>query len=218
MRWIWAILLLATGALKVQAQTFYFQDTSTILIKNTDQSPAHWYIEIFTNASSDTSLRWKTHFSNIPAAWVINFDNQDVFLPVIEDGDSADFTLFGGLPYAQKLIIGAMLNDTPGNGIVYFDIYDPDAPEYVQTISFRFIVTAVGLDELLEAAPLQLQQNVLSVTGNESAHLQIYDAQGTCLLDQEGQTFSLAHLPESQSVFFRLQIGKDLWVVDWMKP
>lgn len=130
------------------SQAFHFDDTTTTLIKTTAQSPAHWYIEIFNDVGVDTTMRWKASFSNIPPQWEVQLDDQDNLTTNIQDGDSADFTLFAGLPLTQKLIIGVTLNDTPGAGSVYFDVYDPAAPEFVQRIQFRFIVTGVGIEEL----------------------------------------------------------------------
>lgn len=131
----------------VQSQAFHFVDTSTTLIKDTDQSPAHWYLEVYNDVGVDTTLRWKASFSNIPVQWTINFDDQDNFYATVNDGDSADFTLFGGLAFPQKLIIGAAFNGVPGTGSIFFDIYDPEDPSYVVTIEYRYIVSAASLEE-----------------------------------------------------------------------
>ncbi len=130
-----------------RSQAFHFVDTSTTLIKDTDQSPAHWYLEVYNDVGVDTTLRWKASFSNIPAQWTINFDDQDNFYATANDGDSADFTLFGGLAFPQKLIIGAAFNGVPGTGSIFFDIYDPENPAYVVTIEYRYIVSAASLEE-----------------------------------------------------------------------
>jgi hypothetical protein len=209
-------VMLGYGAVKAQA--FHVVDTSALLIKNTDQSPAHWYIEVMTDSNVDTTLRWKAHFSNIPAAWEINFDDQDNYYPIVVDGDSADFTLFANLGYPQKLIISAILNNTPGHGIVYFDVYDPDAPSFVQTVSFEFIISAVGLDELLAVAPVTMHDLELTTTDGKIGKLQVYDQQGRCLMNEKGDHFSLENLPSGQAVYLVLQIGDSNWVVDWVKP
>lgn len=141
------------------AQTFHFIDTSTTLVKNTDQSPAHWYLEIYNDAGVDTMLRWKAEFQNIPAQWNVQLDDQDNLTTNIQDGDSADFTLFTGLAFPQKLIIGVTFNGVPGSGSVYFDIYDPDNPTVVQRIQYRFIVSAVSLDELEGETWIQQVEN-----------------------------------------------------------
>lgn len=218
MKTVFALLFVVLGCGAVKAQAFHVVDTSAVLIKNTNQSPAHWYIEVITDSNVDTNLRWKAHFANIPAAWGINFDDQDNYYPVVLDGDSADFTLFANLGYPQKLIIGAMLNNTPGNGIAYFDVYDPDAPGFVQTISYEFIISAAGLDELLASAPVTMLNNVLYLNDGKIGSIQIYDQQGKCLKNEKGQKFSLDEMPDLQTIYLVLQIGDANWIVDWVKP
>lgn len=122
-------------------QTFSFPLSSRTLVKTTDQSPAHWYLEIVNNYGSDTTLRWKTTFVSVPPEWGITFDDQNTFYNPIVTGDSADFTLYGGLTITQKLIIGAVLNGTTGHAFMYFDVYDPENVSVVKTIYFEFIVT-----------------------------------------------------------------------------
>ena len=124
------------------AQSFSFLDTVTVLIKTTDESPAHWYLEVVNEVLVDTTLRWKVHFGqNLPSQWVISFDDQDNFYFPVNDGDSADFTLMAMPISPQKLIIGATLNNTAGNASVYFDVYDPADPSFVQTIEYHFVVS-----------------------------------------------------------------------------
>ena len=134
--------------LNLNAQVFHFDDTTTTIIKTTAQSPAHWYIEIFNDIGVDTTLRWKTHFENIPPQWNINFETQGGYFDPVFDGDSADFILHDSLDFPQKLIIGAATANTPGNGSVFFDIYDPYNPTVVVTIEYHFIITSVGTEEL----------------------------------------------------------------------
>ncbi len=136
------ILSLSLLGFNSQAQAFHFDQTYTVLVKTTDESPAHWYFEILNDVLLDTTLRWKTSFDSwLPPQWVITFDDQNTFYNPIEDGDSADFTLYTMPIVPQKLIIGALLNNTPGNASVYFDVYDPADPSYVVTIQYRFVVS-----------------------------------------------------------------------------
>lgn len=141
MKFICIFFLLFLG-FNSNAQAFSFDDTVTVLVKTTDESPAHWYIEIINEVLLDTTLRWKVSFDpNIPPQWVITFDDQNDFYNPVNDGDSADFLLYA-LPFVpQKLIIGAVLNNTAGTASVYFDVYDPADPSFVQTIEYRFVIS-----------------------------------------------------------------------------
>lgn len=172
---------------KVCSQVFYFQNTETTLNKETNQSPAHWYIEIHSNLEVDTVLRWRSEFQNIPEEWDINLDCQTVNFPEVYDLDSADFILTnkneiannGSIP--QKLVIGATLNDTPGKGTILFDIYDPNEPENSEQIKFNFFIS------LSESASSQTNNkseiilfNEGIIKNNTSRDLEcaIFDAQG----------------------------------------
>ena len=154
MKFLSVICFLLIG-IHSNAQAFSFVDTSTVLVKTTDESPAHWYIEIFNDVAVDTTLRWKASFDpNLPPQWVITFDDQNNFYNPVNDGDSADFTLYAAPSFPQKLIIGGILNNTAGTASVYFDIYDPADPSFIQTIEYRFIISmgsgTWGTEELTE--------------------------------------------------------------------
>lgn len=170
------VLLTTCG---VRAQVFHFDDTSALLIKTVDQSPAHWYLEIQTDIAQDTVLRWKSEFVNIPNEWQISFDDQTTYHTDVQDGDSADFVLQQGLEFPQKLIIGGTLNNTPGHGIVYFDIYDPDFSTYVQRISYEFIVSPLaGVVGLSPGTGMVLENGFLSLADGETFEVTITDLSG----------------------------------------
>lgn len=152
-------------SLGVNGQSFYFIDHETTLIKTVAQSPAHWYIEIYSNEIVDTTLRWKAHFDNVPIEWNISFDDQNNYYAAVNDVDSADFTLFSNLTIPQKLIIGAETNNTPATATVWFEIYDPASSEYRDSIYYHFIISEVNdLDEnLMLKADFKLNDNHLEV-------------------------------------------------------
>ena len=141
------LFILLFSPLTLVGQIFHFDQDSTALIKDVTQSPAHWYLEIFNDIGVDTTLRWKCHYSNIPSQWNCNFDDQNMFHPTVLDGDSTDFTLFSGLSFPQKLIIGAAFNSTPGVGSYFFDIYDPETPNDLVTIEYHYIVGQASITE-----------------------------------------------------------------------
>ncbi len=177
---LFLLLLLPPSA---QSQVFHFEDTSFTLIKTTNQSPAHWYIEIFSDVNVDTTLRWKARFNHVPSEWEINFDTQTHYEDTVVHGDSADFILWPDPAFPQKLIIGAKLNGTPANCSVLFDVYSPEDPSQFQTIVFNFIVSIddAGLSE--ESIPFVQENGKLLFTpeyyGN---YYSIYDVNGRELL------------------------------------
>lgn len=191
-------------------QVFHVSDTSALLVKNTSQSPAHWYIEVFSDASVDTTLRWKaTHFDNIPPEWEILMDDQTVSHSNVEVGDSADFALLANQPFATKLIIGAMLNGTPGHGICYFDIYDPYNPSLIQTISYEFIVTSStnGIADWDEGSFLEWKEGALKVKEDREAHFEVVDLSGKLILENKLiNQLNISELPKNQIVIIRVKL------------
>lgn len=178
---VFSFLIMLSFSFSGLTQIFYFDDTETTLIKDTDQSPAHWYIEIFPNTPVDSVLRWKSDFVNIPSEWSINLDCQTALFPVVEHNDSADFVLWSQPFVPQKLIIGATLNDTPGNGTVYFDIYDPYNPQVSERIAFHFIISLGdnnSLEESVLSSVLEMKNGMLYNISNTDLSCSIFDSQG----------------------------------------
>jgi hypothetical protein len=210
------LLLLSLLPMFSFGQAFYFNDTSTTLIKTTDQTPAHWYIEIFSNELVDTTLRWKTTFSNIPPQWGITFDDQDNNYPVINDGDSADFTLFTGWTFPQKLIIGAHLNNTAGEGSVLFDIYDPNDPSFVQVIEYHFIVGYLTLETLNQnGIDVRRNDDQLVVTSeDETIQLYIHSMDGKLLYTESvfGKSKIDLKMIKAQQAIYSIHYNNSLYV------
>lgn len=199
--------------LHTAAQLFYFEDTSAVLIKTVNQSPAHWYLEILTDSPTDTTLRWKAHFVSVPAAWQINFDDQTTNHSSVEDGDSADFVLFGSPEYPQKLIIGATLNNTPGHGFVYFDIYDPFTPQDVQTISYEFIITPfLGLEDLVMDQYL-LNDGILRRRDKQPFTVEVYDLEGRRIQSVTTVELEVSSLPDLRTVLLKLSAADGTAVI-----
>lgn len=200
------------------AQVFHFDTHSTTLVKTTEQSPAHWYIEIFSDITMDTTLRWKAFFSTIPSAWQISLDDQTNYTNNIQDGDSSDFTLFAGLAFPQKLIIGASLNNEPGTGSVFLKIYDPEFPSYSDTIEFRFIVSAVGIVELVNEGIIKIENNVLTLANENPASLKVYDSSGRLIVDDSTfKRFDCSTLPSNQLFYVTIQQGGKYYTIKWIR-
>lgn len=162
-------------------QIFYFEDTETTLTKETNQSPVHWYVEIFSNIQLDSVLRWKADFVNIPNEWNINFDCQSMSFPTVGHNDSADFVFWSEPEFPQKLIIGAMLNDTPGNGSVYFDVYDPYNREEVERIAFHFFISLSANASLFASdlsSVISLENGVMHNISTTHLSCSIFDSEG----------------------------------------
>lgn len=219
MKFIFTFCLLTLG-FNSFAQVFSFVDTSTALVKTTDESPAHWYLEIYNDVGVDTTLRWKASFDpNLPPQWVITFDDQNNFYNPVNDGDSADFTAFVSPSFPQKLIIGGILNNTPGTASVYFDIYDPANPSFVQTIEYRFIISmgsgTWGTEELTEEEQWFAQSSRTFNFEDEfnSNEISFFDTSGKCVFKTsiEENTLTVPTKVESGTYFVRMKQGNTFY-------
>ncbi len=181
-----------------RTQVFVFPDTSALIVKTPQQSPAHWYLEIISNASTDTTLRWITRFENIPAEWIINFDDQNTNITPVHHLDSADFVMHPTIGLPQKLIIGAVLNNTPGHGIIYFDIFNPANRSEFQTISYEYLISSVGITERALPDWLEFDNNEWVVSGDKT-EIVVLDALGRLVVKTKN------HLPVSL-------LEKDLYI------
>ncbi len=194
------------------AQNFHVVDDSTALIKSTDQTPAHWYIEVFNDVEPDSLLlRWKAHTTNVPSIWQIDLDDQDNYTTNIQDGDTTDFYLHAGLAFTQKLIIGVTLNNTPGVGSIYFDLYEPSNPSNVVTITYHMIVTqsTASIIEVTDNSWLTQKGNTFSfeedVIGND---LLIYGTDGRELFNGKIQKeMDFTSLGQNKIVYFIVDVN-----------
>lgn len=198
-------------------QVFHIPDTSALLVKTTSQSPAHWYIEVVSDITIDTSLRWKaTHFDNVPAAWQISIDDQTSFHANVQVGDSGDFNLPANQPFATKLIIGAMLNSTPGHGICYFNVYDPDNLSVVQAISYEFIVTPStnGIADLNDESFLEWKEGILRVKDGKEAEFEVSDLAGKIVLKNKLiNQLVVSDLPDNRVLMIKVKLDNSIAIV-----
>ncbi len=197
-------------SLTARTQVFHIPDTSALLVKTTSQSPAHWYIEVVSDISTDTVLRWKaTHYDNVPVEWQISIDDQTTFHPNVQVGDSGDFNLLANQPFATKLIIGAMLNGTPGHGICYFDVYDPDNLAVVQAISYEFIITPStnGIADLNDDSFLEWKNGMLLVKNGQEAEFEVYDLAGKIVVKNKlTSALKISDLLKDQTLLIKVKL------------
>jgi hypothetical protein len=203
---LFAFFLLPTS----WSQVFHLEDTAATITVSTTQSPAHWYLEIYNDCGSDTTLRWVTHFENIPAEWNIEFSVQNQDWPTINDGDSSDFIAFVAQDFPQKLIIGATTNQTPGHGSVFFDIFDPANRNFIQTIEYEFIVGNTGLSAINSLDFVQIEDGMLAITNGKLTEVIVYDLSGKIVLNETSSgSFDLINLPKNTTVIVHLTQGSN---------
>ena len=208
---IFSLLSVTSSICCAQTSIFSFNTSSTLLDVTTDQSPAHWYIEIYSAVNVDTTLRWKVHFNRTRPEWKIGFDDQSNRYDSLITGDSADFTLFANPSVVQKLVISNTLNNTAGTGDVLFEIYDPQLPQVRDTIVYQFEVSE-GLNSSVNSVrnePLNLKQNDKRFVLNKFAKrgtYHLYDLNGK-LIDRATFTGNEFSVDSDRNAIFILKIS-----------
>lgn len=203
----------------LNAQVFHFNDSSTTIIKDITQSPAHWYLEIYNDLNVEDTLWWKAHFVNIPTQWVINFDTQSGYWSPVMDGDSASFILLDSLSLPQKLIIGNATNLTVGHGSIFMDIYDPADASSLVTIEYEYIITGVGanIEEELLVHSILIKNNLIEFNLYGVGNYYISNSIGKII--QTGKTNEQIEMSQlSLGVYFiYVQIGEKYWMKKFIK-
>lgn len=185
-------------------QAFHFQNTITTIIKNINQSPVHWYIQIYNDVNIDTTLHWRVDSIIAPAAWIFNFDDQNQFYSPVIAGDSADFVLYDSLQFPQKLIIGCSTNNTPGTGYAYITVYDPNDYLTATQIYYEFIITPLSGVNENKYLPfsLNIRDNMLSYLLPQKGTVKLFSSNGLLLSSESKKenTINLSSL--SKGVYF----------------
>lgn len=209
-----SILFISTVllSLKANSQDFYFNNKETTLIKSVNQTPAHWYIEIYSNLSIEKTLKWKAIFDNIPNEWTVNFDDQTQNHLPVHHGDESNFTLFYGLDFPQKLIIGADFNGVALNGTISFEISDP-ATNDKDTIHFHFIVNPLSVEFLEDNQVFRIEKQVIKVMNHKNTTLNIVDSQGRVVQQMQAiDEFDLSLLTKGVLYFVQLIQSDDSYL------
>lgn len=211
---LWGIAFFVLKTVTAQEQVFYFDNTETTLVKTTDHSPIHWYINIYSASNEDETLQWKSIFQTIPEEWIITLDDQTVYHQDVKHNDSSDFILFTTPEVTQKLIIGAQLNNQVGQGTVSFEISDPDMPGVSDTIHFHFNVSQGSLDieNPILSEQFRMEGGQLYTVSGEPASFFVFDQTGRRLVVQEGKAlFDLTTLPAAGMYFFQILKGNNFY-------
>jgi hypothetical protein len=77
-----------------------------------------------------------------------------------------------------------VLNNTPGHGVIYFDIFDPANRSEMQTISYEYIVGIAGLNALEELPWLELKNDKIIITDNIPTQIEIFDLNGKLIAEE----------------------------------
>ncbi|MBK7130723.1 MAG: T9SS type A sorting domain-containing protein [Crocinitomicaceae bacterium] len=142
------------------------------------------YIYIKNESSIPRSLSFELIYSDIPEAWsVTGCTNMICYTKVPDDGS------LGTITPAESAYISINLsaNDTPGDGIIQFAVFDELNPSDQDTVSFIYHVESDSLPiENQPWAQLTFAENVLTVflkLGYSNTILSVYDSSGNLVIN-----------------------------------
>lgn len=138
-RKLFIVLLIMALTPRVYAQRYAFDTTGITFRKSIDFGTVHGYLEI-ENLTNDTlNMGWICRTdSSFPAAWEVNFDDQNQYYPSVRNDSSAVFKLYPSGTFLQKLIIGLAHHQVIDTQEVQFSIFPTDTAGDTTLITYRF--------------------------------------------------------------------------------
>jgi hypothetical protein len=177
-------------------------DTSITLSKTTDFSAVHDYIELFNTAEEELTMRWICDKAvSWPVEWDLNFTDPSNDYPLVEDKDSADFTLPYPVGFSNKLIIGLKHYSLAAESSVRFKVFPVEHPEDTLWLTYNFVIeqgdATIGItDDLGAKVPIfQLNNHQLIIKdGPVSSDLVLYNLEGKAIFSATQLTGTSAEI------------------------
>lgn len=175
------------------AQSFSMIDSLLVLTKTTNFGSVHGYLEVLNNRADTLPMRWVAHKpAACPSQWQFNFDEQNQNYPDVENGDSADFELYTGLSFPQKMIIGLTHNGVADTQAISFTLFRRDSTADSARITYLFRIAQGQVDTndtasavpQVTSSPLYLVRNGCVVSAVDNLSAQLVSACGTVLKRQ----------------------------------
>jgi len=149
------------------------------------------YIFITNNTSDVLNLEFELVQEDIPVDWAASgCTNVICYISVPENGPLGDLNP-GEEAY---LSINLSVNDSPGDAIIRFRIFDPDNPQINDTITFIYKAESDTLYSTPQPwAKINFYQNVLTVflkSGNSKTELKVFDMGGKLIAQHDIETIT----------------------------
>jgi hypothetical protein len=126
--------------LVIQAQNGYNIPESFIAFeKDISFGPVHGYLEIESDTSDTLPMVWIARKEiDFPNEWVVNFDDQSNYYPVINTNDRDSFDLMPEGSFIRKLIIGLAHNGAADTSSIFFTVYPENNINDSSIIEYQF--------------------------------------------------------------------------------
>jgi hypothetical protein len=211
------------------SQSFSVNATTVEMIRPSSFFVMYDPIEIRNLTDEELHLRWKRisngHGQNLPPEeWDIAVQDPSDYYNPANALDSADFTLLTGENGISFFILQLFPNDTPGEHLYRYQIYDPENPEDIVSLSFDFTVNAVTSISNENQGAIELLGNPVTSPfniRNNSEHFfngQIVNSNGQVLKsfhlpEKSTQSITIGHLPMGLYwVIAHSKAGRNYWI------
>ena len=195
-----AVVMISLLTVQASAQRFVFDTTGVTFRKSIAFGTVHGYLEIHNNTQDTIPMRWRCKMdSTYPAAWQLNFDDQNQLYFDVRNDSAADFYLYPSGTFPQKLIVGLAHQQVIDTQDVRFDIWPTDSAGDTVEITYRFEIyrtetdttdsdtgsTGIASGSGKAAMRLRSFEGNVSVTCNEPVEeIKVFDLQGRMMFSR----------------------------------
>lgn len=183
---------------KSYSQSFSVNTTTVEMVRPSSFFVMYDPIEIRNLTDEVLNLRWKRLSSGhgqtqAPAQWDIAVQDPSNYYNPANNLDSADFTLLTGENGVSFFILQLFPNDSPGEHLYRYQIYDPNNLEDIVNLSIDFTVNAVTSIRNEKQGAIDLLRtpgaSSFSLNNNSNQHFNGH------IITSHGQTLKSFYLP-----------------------
>ncbi|MDA7744663.1 hypothetical protein N8911_01045 [bacterium] len=137
-------------SLVIQAQNGYNIPESFISFdKDITFGTVHGYLEIESDTSDTLPMVWIARKEiDFPNEWIINFDDQSNYFPVVNTNDRDSFNLMPEGGFVRKLIIGMAHNGAADTSSIFFTVYPENNINDSSIIEYQFRIAREKPEEI----------------------------------------------------------------------
>lgn len=144
------LFILSIVGHSIFAQTGYNVPEKKISFeKDVTFGTVHGYLEIESDTNDTLPMFWVARKDvDFPIEWVVNFDDQSSYYPVINSGDQDSFNLNPIGSFTRKLIIGLAHNGIADTASIFFSLHPQENPNDSVVIEYQFKIARKKGEEI----------------------------------------------------------------------
>ncbi len=145
-----SFLVMCLISLVIQAQNGYNIPESFLAFdKDISFGTVHGYLEIESDTSDTLPMVWIARKEvDFPNEWIVNYDDQSNYYPVINTNDRDSFDLIPEGSSRRKLIIGLAHNGAVDTSSIFFTVYPENDINDSSIIEYQFRIASEKPEEI----------------------------------------------------------------------